>query len=60
MLDFGILRLVSLLMNCSFIAPRTLAVIVMRGFVFHPWFCMLLISGSHLVCLCMRALLEKQ
>ena len=27
----------------------------MRGFVFHPRFCMLLINGSYLVCLCVRA-----
>ena len=32
MLDFGILRLVSLLMDCSCIAPRTPTVIVIRGF----------------------------
>ena len=33
MLDFGILRLVSLLIECSCIAPHTLAMIVMRGLV---------------------------
>ena len=55
MLDFGILRLVNLLTNCSCIAPLTPAVIVMRGFVFHPLFCMLLINGSYLACLSVRA-----
>ena len=55
MLDFGILRLVSFLMDCSCIAPLTPAVIVMRGLVFHPLFWMLLISGSYLACLCVRA-----
>ena len=54
MLAFGILRLASLLMNCSCIAPLTPVVIVMRGFIFHPLFCMLLINGSYLACLCMR------
>ena len=56
-LDFGILRSVDLLMECSCIAPLTPFVIVMRGFAFHPMFCMLLISGSYLVCLCVRACL---
>ena len=37
MLDFGILRLVNLLMDCSCIAPLTPVVIVTRGFVFHPF-----------------------
>ena len=55
MLDFGILRLASLLMGCSCIAPLTPVVIVMRGLVFHPLFSMLLISGSYLVCLFARA-----
>ena len=54
MLDFGILRLASLLMKCPCIAPLTPAMILMRGLVFHPLFCMLLISRSYLVCLCMR------
>ena len=55
MFDFGILRLVSLVMDCSCIAPLTPAVMVMRGFVFHPLFRMLLISGSYLACFCVRA-----
>ena len=59
MLDFEILRLVSLLMDCSCISPRTPTVIMMRGFVFHPWFCMMLINGSYLVCLCMRYMIFK-
>ena len=51
---FGILRLVSLLMECSCMAPLTPAVMVIRGLVFHPSFCMVLISGSYLVCLYVR------
>ena len=52
---FGILRLVSLLMECSCMAPLTPAVMVIRGLVLHPSFCMVLINGSYLVCLCVRA-----
>ena len=52
---FEILRLVSLFMECSCTAPITPAVMVMRGLVFHLLFCMVLISGSYLVCLCERA-----
>ena len=55
MLDFGILRLVGLFMECLCMAPLTPAVMVMRGLVFHPLFCMILIYGSYLVCLCERA-----
>ena len=36
MVCFGISRLSSLLMECSCMAPQTPAMIVMRGFVFHP------------------------
>jgi hypothetical protein len=54
-IDFGILRLVSFLMECSCMAPLTPAVMVMRGFTFHPLFCMVLISGSYLACFCSRA-----
>ena len=28
---------------------------VMRGFIFHPVFCSVLVSGSYLVCFCLRA-----
>ena len=55
MLVFGILRLVIWLMECSCIAPLTPVVMAIRGFVFHPLFCMLLINGSYLVCLYVRA-----
>lgn len=55
MLDFRILRLVSLSMDCSCMAPQTPVVIVIKEFVFQPWVCMLLISGSYVVCLCMSA-----
>ena len=55
MLDFIILRLINLVMECSSMAPLTPTVIVTRGFVDHPLFCMLLISGSNLSCLCVMA-----
>ena len=55
MMDFGIFKLTSLLMECSSIAPLTPAMMVIRGFVCHPWFCMVLISGSYLLCLCVSA-----
>ena len=42
-------------MDCSCIAPLTPAVMVIRGFVFQPWFCRVLINGSYFVCFCMRA-----
>ena len=50
MLVFGILRLASFSMDCSCIAPLTPAVIMIRGFVFQPLFCIVLISGSCFVC----------
>ena len=53
--DFGMLRLVSFLMECLCTAPLTPAVMVMRWLIFHPLFCMMLISGSFLVCFCVRA-----
>ena len=37
MLDFGIFRSASFVMDCSCMAPLTLVVIVMRGFVFQPF-----------------------
>ena len=55
MLDFGMFRLASFLMECSCIVPLTPIVMVMRGLVFHSLLCMMLISGSYLVCLCVRA-----
>lgn len=55
MVDFGFLRLANLFMECSCIAPFTLVVMVMSGLVCHPLFCMMLISGSYLLCLCVRA-----
>ena len=36
-------------------APLTPAMMVLRGLVFHPLFCMALIKGLYLVCLCVRA-----
>ena len=59
MLVFGISRSASFIMECSCIAPLTPAVIVIRGFVFHPLFRMALISGSYFVCLWERACLGK-
>ena len=55
MLVFGILRLDNLVMECSWIAPLTPVVIVMRGFVFSPWFRMFSINGLYLACLYVRA-----
>ena len=55
MLGFEILRLANLVMACSCMAPLTPAVMVMRGFVCHPLLWVLLISGSYLSCLCVRA-----
>ena len=55
MLVFGIFRLASWLIDCSCIAPLTLVVIVIRGFVFQPLFCIVLISGSYFACFCVRA-----
>ena len=55
MLDFGMLRSVSLLMDCSCIAPLTPIVIVMRGFVFQPLFYIAFISGLCLMCFCVMA-----
>ena len=58
-LVLGILSLVGLSIECSCIAPLTPAVMVMRGLVFHPLFCMMLISGSYLVCFCVMACSEN-
>jgi hypothetical protein len=33
-------------------APVTPGVMVMRDLIFHPLFCVALISGSYLVCFC--------
>ena len=55
MVGFGIFRLVSLLMKCLCMTPLTLVVMEIRRLVFHPLFCMVLIRGSYLVCLCVRA-----
>ena len=50
-LGFGSLILSSRSIECSCMAPHTPAVIVMRGLIFQPQFCMLLMSGLYLVCL---------
>ena len=42
-------------MECSCIAPLTPIVMVTKGLVFYPLFCMVLFNGSYLVCLCVRA-----
>jgi hypothetical protein len=54
-LDFGIFSLVNFSMECSCMAPLTPTVMVMRGLVFHALFCIVLISGSYLVCFCVMA-----
>ena len=55
MLVFGILRSANFSMDCSWIAPLTHVVIVIRGFVFQPLFRIVLISGSYFACFCVRA-----
>ena len=55
MLFFGIFSLVSWSMECSWIAPLTPTNMMIRGLIFHPLFSIVLISGSYLVCLCVRA-----
>ena len=54
-ISFGILILVSFLMECSCMASVTLVVMVVRGFTFHPLFCMVFISGLYVECLCLKA-----
>ena len=54
-IGFRVFSLISSSMECSCIAPLTPAVMVMRGLVSQPLFCMILINESYLVCLCMRA-----
>ena len=55
MLVLGILSLVSFFIECSCMAPLTPAVMVMMGLIFHPLLCMVLVSGSYLVCFCVVA-----
>jgi hypothetical protein len=59
MLFFGIFSLFSCSMEYSWIAPLTPAVMVISGLTFHPLFCMVLISGSYLVCLWVMASSEN-
>jgi hypothetical protein len=53
--SFRTFRLISCFMEFSCIAPLTPVVMVMRGLVFHPLFCSVVISRSYLVCLCVQA-----
>jgi hypothetical protein len=53
--DFGIFRFISLLMECSCMGPLTPVVMVTMGLYFQPLFSMVLLWGSYLLCLCMRA-----
>jgi hypothetical protein len=55
MLFFGRSRLVSLLIDCSCMAPLTPAVMVIRGFDFQPLFHIVWSSGLYLACFCVRA-----
>ena len=57
--DFGTLILASFLMKCLCMAPLTPTMMVMRGFTFHPLFCMVLFNGSYLVCFCSRLWLKN-
>ena len=50
MLVFGTLISFTLLMDCSCIAPLTHVVIVIRGLMAHPLFCIALIKESYLAC----------
>ena len=54
-LVLGISSLVSFSIECSCMAPLTPAMMVMRGLVSHPLFCIVLISGSYLVRFCVMA-----
>ena len=58
-LDFGRLSLLSLFIEYSCVATLTPTMMVMKGFTFQPLFCRVLISGSYLVCLCLRAWLRN-
>ena len=51
----GMFRLVNCSIEFLCIAPLTPGVMVMRGLVFHPLALSVVISGSYLVCLCVRA-----
>ena len=55
MLVLGIFKSFNFWMECSCMAPRTPAVIVMMGLVFHPLLCMAWFSGSYLVRFCVMA-----
>ena len=55
LLDFGSLSLVSCSLECSWMAPLTPSMIVMRGSAIHLLVCMFWISGSYLVCMCVMA-----
>ena len=57
LLFLAILRLASFSMNCSCIAPLTPAVMVIKGFAFHPLFRIVLISESYFACFCAMACL---
>ena len=50
-LFFGIWRWASFSMEWVWMAPLTPAVMVIRGLVFHPRSCIVLMSGSYLACL---------
>jgi hypothetical protein len=54
-IGFGIFRLVNFPIECLCMASLTLVVMVMSGLVFHPLFCIALMSGSYLVSFCVMA-----
>ena len=58
MLDFEIFSFVSLSMECSCMTPLTPAVMVMRGLVLHPLFCIVLLMG-HMWCVFVRWLVHE-
>jgi hypothetical protein len=55
MLDLGIFRSVSFLMECSCMAPRKPAIIVIIGLVFQTLLWITWFSGSYLACICVMA-----
>ena len=52
--DFGMFKLVSFVVESSYMTLLTLVVMVMRGLVLHPLFCIVLISRLYLVLFCVR------
>jgi len=54
-LDLGIFKSISFWMECSCMAPRTPAVMVIMGLVFQPLLWMAQFNVSYLACFCVMA-----